>query len=267
MFRLLTTTCIVLLGLAIVVVGQEPHSAPSAPEVKIAGALVATIKNGDFVHPTFSPDAKRLAYSRVITRKDFESTDVSLYDLSTHKRLVLLNSRKAERYATYKVFVSGMQWESRNRLQVSVGDGDVDGTDLIFDPVTRKLLKETHHSFDDADLTELSSSDQKAYQHAHSVFPSFPADGKLSRLGEFDFKGSERVEMKHVSPSRLIFLIRTHAPYDRGDNPLYVFDGSKLFRVRDYAELHDAAVDPAGRRIAFCHWVGDQRHIEVRELK
>ena len=267
MFRLLTTNCIVLLALAIVVAAQETHDAPSISQIKIAGASVATIKNGDFVHPTFSPDAKRLAYSRVITRKDFESTDVSLYDLSTHKRVLLLNSKKADRYATYKVFVSGMQWESRNRLQVSVGDGDVDGTDLIFDPVTRKLLKETPYSFDDADLTELSPSDQKAYEHAHSVFPSFPANGKLSRLGEFDFKGSERVEIKYVSPSRLIFLIRTHAPYERGDNPLFLFDGSKLFRVRDYAELYDAAVDPSGRRIAFCHWVRDQRHIEVRELK
>jgi hypothetical protein len=211
----------------------KPRPADDPSEIKISGVLVVTIKNGDFVYPTFSPDAKRLAYSRVIRRKDFESTEVLLYDLNTHKQSVLLNSKKAETYATYKVFVSGMQWQSKNHLQVSVGDGDVGGTDLIFDPVTRKLLKETNHSFDDEDITPSSPDDEKDFQHARRLFPSFPEE--ISRLKKSDSTGMNRFEVKHVSASRVIFLMRTHAPYERGDNPLFVFDGSKLLRVKDYA--------------------------------
>ena len=89
-------------------------------------------------------------------------------------------------------------------------------------------------------------------------------DGKIRGLGEFNSKGVHRIEVKHVSPSRVIFLIRTHAPYERGDNPLFIFDGSQLLRVKEYSELYDAEIDPGGRRIAYCHWVGDKRHIVVR---
>jgi|GEM_PF-6696631 len=34
--------------------------------IKISGAVLATLKNGDYVCPIFSPDRKRLAYSNVI---------------------------------------------------------------------------------------------------------------------------------------------------------------------------------------------------------
>lgn len=360
MFRVLISTCIVVFGFTIIAAQDkvteiprndpfESFSAPPIPEIKISRALVATIKNGDFVHPTFSPDAKLLAYSKVLLKGDFESTEVLISDLSTHKQSVLLNSKRAERYATYKVFVSRMRWESRKRLEVSVSDGDVDSTHLIFDPVTRKLLQKSNHSFDDAETTPLSPDYQKAYQQVNSLFPFFPRDvlenalrdtalvipgqgivlqksyagqdnniwfldfqnksvkalinlpddstrvfdgglsfkssiiivlsrsaktflflyrdEKIKELGEFNSKGANRIEVKHVSPSRVIFLIRTHAEYERGDNPLFMFDGSQLLRIKEYSELHDAAVDPGGRRIAYCHWVGDKRHIVVRELK
>ena len=91
-------------------------------------------------------------------------------------------------------------------------------------------------------------------------------DGKIRGLGEFDSAGPGQVEVKHLSPSRVIFLVRTHAAYERGDNPLFIFDGGQLFRVKEQAELYDAAVDPGGRRIAFCHWAGDERHLVVKDL-
>jgi hypothetical protein len=361
MFRVFINTCIVVFGLTIIIAAQdkvaevplndpfESFSGPPIPEVKISSAIVATIKNGDFVHPTFSPDARFLAYSKVLLKGDFESTEVLVSNLSTYKQSVLLSSKQADRYATYKAFVSGMQWETRKRLEVSVSDGDVDSTRLIFDPVTRKLLQQSVHSFDEAETTPLSPAYQKAYQQVSGLFPSFPGevlenalrdtalvipgqgiilqknyagqdnniwfldfqnksvralinlpndstrvldggvsfkssivivlsrgaktflflyrDGKIKGLGEFHSKGSNRIEVKHVSPSRVIFLIRTHAEYERSDNPLFIFDGSQLLRIKEYSELHDAAVDTGGRRIAYCHWVGDKRHIVVRELK
>ena len=354
----LINTCIVLLGITITISAQDlvvpveyplkSFSVPSIREVKVSGGSVATIKNGDFVHPTFSPDGELLAYSKVLLKGDLESTEVLLSDLSTHKQSVLLNSRRAERYATYKAFVTEMQWGRTKRLEVSVGDGDVGLTHLIFDPINRKLLQERVESFDEAETTPMSPGHQKAYQHAQDLFPFFPGnvlnsalrdtalvipdqgivlqknyagednniwfldfqkksvralinlpadstrafnggvsfnssiivvlsrspttvlflyqDGKIRGLGEFNSKGVHRIEVKHVSPSRVIFLIRTHAPYERGDNPLFIFDGSQLLRVKEYSELYDAEVDPGGRRIAYCHWVGDKRHIVVRQL-
>ena len=354
--RVLINSCILVFGFTITIAAQDvplnnpfdSSSAPSVREVKISSALVATIKNGDFVHPTFSPDAKLLAYSRVILKGDFESTEVLQYDLRTHKQSVLLNSRRAEKYGTYKAFVTGMKWRSTKRLEVSIGDGDVGLTDLIFDPVNRKVLQESVEDFDEVEPTPMSRGDHKAYQQAQALFPSFSADvlenalrdtalvipdqgivlqknyagqdnniwfldfqnksvralmnlpdestrafdggvsfkssiilvlsrspktylflyrdGKISRLGEFNSKGFNRIEVKHVSPSRVIFLIRTHSPSERGDNPLFIFDGSQLLRIKEYSELYDAEVARAGRRIAYCYWVGDKRHIVVKEL-
>lgn len=356
----LVKTCVVLLGLTISIGAQDkateiPLDNPfslnpsSIGEVKISGALVASIEDGDFVHPTFSPDGKLLAYSKVLVKADFESTEVLLYDLRTHKRSLLLNSRRAETYATYKAFVTEMQWSSAKRLRVSIGDGDVGLTTLIFNPVTRKLLQTSVKDFDEAEMPSLSPHYQKAYQEAQRLFPSFPRpvlqnalrdtalvipdhgivlqknhvdqddnvwfldfqnksvralinlpvaagrafsgavsfkssiiivllrspksflflyrDGKISGLGQFNSGRFNRIEVKHVSPSKVIFLVRSHAAYERGDNPLFIFDGTQLRQIREYSELYDAEVDPAGRRIAFCHWAGDKRHIVVKELK
>src|SRR5688572_28431646 len=107
--------CVALLLLTGTAVAQDkslelPFSAPAVREVQLSKVVLAEFKNGDFVHPTFSPDGKVLARSRVIVRREFESTDVLLFDLSTRKDSVLLDSKRAESYATYKVFVSGMSW-------------------------------------------------------------------------------------------------------------------------------------------------------------
>jgi hypothetical protein len=91
-------------------------------------------------------------------------------------------------------------------------------------------------------------------------------DGKIKGLVKFESTGMGQVEIKHRSPERVIFLVRTRNHSEKGDNPLFVFDGEQLLRVREHAELHDAAFDPTGKRIAFCYWEGDKRHIAIREL-
>ena len=324
-------------------------SAPAVNEVKISSAVIATLENGDFVHPTFSPDGKTLAYSKVLVRGNFENTEVVLYDLSTRRNSVLLDSRKAKRYATYKAFVTGMAWSSPRRLEVSVGDGDVGSTRLIFDPHKRKLLRQTAQDWDETEVPPMSAINHKAYEQAQAIFPSFPTkvldhalrttnvlvipdqgivlqtndaghdhnvsfldfpnrsikalinlsadstrafngglgfkssiilvlssepdaylflyrDGKISVLGKFKSPGFNTIEVKHVSSSKVIFLVRTHPTYERGDNPLFVFDGKQLLRIKEYAELYDTDVDPRGQRIAYCYWVGKKRHIVVKKL-
>lgn len=360
MLKVTITLCLALLLLTSPTRSQEKPSAiplenpfaafsgPTLSEAKISGAIVSRIDNGDFVHPTFSPDGNILAYANVLVKGDFENTEVFLHDLNTNKRSILLGPKKAATYATYKAFVSEMKWLSARRLEVAIGDGDVDTTRLVFDPQRRKLLRKRFESWDEVEILPLSPVAQKAYQQARSLFPSFPhevlehalrdralvipdrgivlqknyaghdhniwfldfqdktvkalislpgdsvrtfdggvsfksaivltlsrekktylflyRDGMISRLGEFDSTGFIWIEVKHVSSTRMIFLLRTHGPADRGDNPLLVLDDTQLRRIKEYSELYDAAVDPTGRRIAYCYWEGDKRHIVVKDL-
>jgi hypothetical protein len=323
-------------------------NAAAVEEIQVSGKVLATIKSGDYVHPTFSPDGKFLAYSRVLVRRDIENTEVLIHSLSTGKRSVLLNSRRAWKYATYKAYVSEMNWTSPRRLGVVIGDGDVDSTELIFDPFTRRLLRERRESLDEFDPQRLSASYKRARQQAVSLFPEFPRnvldsaltssalvlpdqgillqknyaghddnlwfldfkgksvrrlidlpedalhgfhgglsfgssiiivlgrgsktylllyrDGKIKPLSEINSPGYSQVEIKHRSPEGVVFLLRTHESSERGDNPLFIFNGDRLLRIKEYPELHDVAVDPGGQRIAFCYWQGDQRHIVIKEL-
>ena len=360
MFRLRISLCLGLLLLAFTTRTQEkptdiPLDNPFATftgaqltEIKLSGAIVTTINNGDFVHPTFSPDGKILAYANVLVKDEFENTEVFLFDLSTNRRLSLLNSKKAATYATYKAFVTEMKWPSAKRLEVRISDGDVDTTQLIFDPQRRKLLKERAEGGEEFQNRHLSPDAEKAYRQARSLFPSVPRElldnalrstafvipgegivlqknyaghdynvwffdfqnknarplinlpddsrnafnggvafksaivlalshgsktylflyrtGKISRLGEFPSTGFSFIEVKHVSDSQIIFLLRTRESSVPGDNPLFVFDGTRLLRIKEHSALYDAAVAPDGRRIAYCYWTGDQRHIVVKEI-
>jgi hypothetical protein len=353
--------CAALLLCVIVVAGQaqeflpiplkdpfDSFNASPVEEIKVSGKVLATIKSGDYVHPTFSPDGKFLAYAKVLVRRNFENTEVLLYNLSTGRTSVLLNSQRARKYGTYKAYVSEMTWTSPRRLGVVISDGDVDSTELTFDPFTRRLLRERHESSDEIDPRRLSTSYKQARQQAVTLFPEFPRnvldstltssalvlpeqgiilqknyaghdqnvwfldfqgksvrrlinlsqdatrafhgglsfgssivialargsktylllyrDGKIKPLGEINSPGYSRIEIKHRSPEGVVFLLRTHESYEKGDNPLFIFNGERLLRVKEYPELHDAAIDRGGQRIAFCYWQGDQRHIVIKEL-
>lgn len=346
--------CAALLLCVIAVAGQQSSqiplkdpfnsfSASPVEEIQISGKELAALKNGDYVHPTFSPDGKILAYSKVLVRRDFENTEVLLYSFSTRRTSVLLNSQRAKKYATYKAYVSEMDWKSPRRLDVVIGDGDVDSTRLTFDPFRRRLLREKHEGSADDWPPPLSPLQRQARQQAVTLFPEFPAevlDGALSDFAvvlpgkgialrekgdvwflDFERKSQKRlislpgnapyhlngglnfgssmiiavssgsktylflcrdeiikplvelkspghswIEIKHRSSEGVVFLVRTHAAYEKGDNPLFIFNGDRLLQVKEYPNLHDAAVDPGGQRIAFCYWQGNQRHIVIKEL-
>ncbi len=208
--------CFTLILLAVMTGGQNRFSdipletpftsftAPPVSEVKKSGKVIATVKKGDSVHPTFSPDGRVLAYSKVLLRDEFESTEVLLYDLSSRKTSVLLDPKKAENYATYKAFVAGMKWRSPKRLEVLVSDGDVDSTRLIFNPYSRKLLHERDEGFDGAEAQPMPPIHQKARQQAVSLFPEFPRDVLDSALRDTAL----------VVPDQGIVLQKNYAGHD-----------------------------------------------------
>lgn len=186
--KLLPKISLVLLSLS-VAVGQDefvnvPLTGPltslsSAPvnERPISGELLWNITNGDFVHPTFSPDGNTLAYGRVLTRKGTESTAIFLHRLPSNQTSVLLTSAQAFKYATYKAAVSSMTWPSRRRLEAEIHDGDVDSTRLIFDPSTRRLIRDEYvENYVDTfpDLRALPRASRQARQRAVSLFPEIP---------------------------------------------------------------------------------------------
>lgn len=62
------------------------------------------------------------------------------------------------------------------------------------------------------------------------------------------------------------FILSVHPSYERGNNPAFLYDGERLLRLADYADLNDFDVHLATRRIAFVYWDGTQRHLAVKEL-
>lgn len=322
----------------------------SLEETRISGKLLATIINGDFVHPTFSPDANTLAYARVIKTKDSENTEVLLHGLSNHQTTVLLSRAKAWKYATYKASVSDIAWDTPVRLKVQIHDGDVDSTRLILNPSSRRLIREEQLPSIDEEPQQppIPVGLQAARKRARSLFPELPEqvldnalrnsafligdggivlqkhfhghdsnvwlldfqsrsmksvinlsdqqrvtlggatgfgsstiillfdmsraylyqykEGSIRPLAKIASSGQASIEVKYYSRERVIFQTKVHAPYEQGDNPLFVFDGT-LSRVKEYQELYDVDIDRNGRRIAFCYWENGKRKIAIKELK
>ncbi|MBK7704884.1 MAG: hypothetical protein IPJ30_03700 [Acidobacteria bacterium] len=116
-------------------------SAQSIPETEFPGRVIATIADGDFVHPTLSPDGKIVAFSRVVVTGGMELSEIRVRDLGTSQTRVLMTSERSRRYAAYSAYVVRFIWQNNRRFVAEVADGDVDSTLLTFDAVNGRLLK------------------------------------------------------------------------------------------------------------------------------
>jgi hypothetical protein len=231
MVRVSIRLCIAILLLTVITVAQDKSfemplndpsrsfSAPPVSEVRLSKTVLAEFKNGDFVHPTFSPDGNILARSRVLVRGDFESTEVWLFDLITRKDSLLIDSKRAEKYGVYKAFVSGMSWDSPKRLEVLIGDGDVGTTHLTFDPYRRRLLRQRTTDLDETDFN-MSPTHQEAYKQARSLFPSFPQEVLESALKD---------TATLVIPGKGIVLQKNYGGHD--DNIWFLDFGTRSVKV------------------------------------
>lgn len=106
----------------------------------IPGEAILRIDDGDFVHPTFSPNGALLAYSKVIVENQTELTEVYLHEFSSGKTRQLLDATNSRNYATYKAFIYRLEWISNQRLRAYVSDGDVDTTLVEFDVMTGSVV-------------------------------------------------------------------------------------------------------------------------------
>ena len=108
----------------------------------VSDSNIVRIDDGDFVHPAFSPDGRRLAYAGTIVRNETELTEVFIRDLKSGATWRLLDADTSRKYAVYKAFIYKLEWVSDTRLIASVSDGDV-GTVLVeFDVGARRIVNE-----------------------------------------------------------------------------------------------------------------------------
>jgi WD40 repeat protein len=308
-FNMLKTTRQVLSGLllfACFVAYSEQLIIPATALVQSDDRVLASITGKDLVHPALSPDGKFLAYAEVLVQKGVENTAVKILNLDTKKITLLIDDKTAAKYKTYSSFVSNMYWLKIDRLVVAISDGDVDSTELTFNPVTQKLIS--------TKFLEPGSSvirQQKLVDQIRSIFPKVNNDvlksgiyrhqvlanglvlvpGKLfdqeDNLWIFDIPNksvkklltnqdplnknllSEDFNLKiiYTSAQRTILMIYAYASYQQGNNPLYILENGQLRRSTAYQELYDVGVNARGDRIAYCYWKNGKRQIVVKILR
>lgn len=157
---------------------------PSA-DIPPSGKILATLKDGDYVLPRFSPDSRYLAFAHVLLQDKTELTEIEALDLKTLKVTTLLDAKGSREFAVYKSFVAGFAWKGPARLKASVSDGDVNGVDLIFDVPAGKLLEKKPLS--------LENGEEKLVPNMDAAFPSIPppvlanALANGSRVGDRKF--------------------------------------------------------------------------------
>lgn len=150
-------------------------AAPVA-EKRLGGKIIAHVTGGDTVHPALSPDGTALAYAKAVAKAGSESTEILLLELNRRRTSVLLNTKQADRYATYSAFVTDLNWINSRRLRAVVADGDVDSTILTFDTRSKKLIGERYDSadVDSTDNIPIPKQFSSGYLKARALFPALP---------------------------------------------------------------------------------------------
>jgi hypothetical protein len=327
--------------------GKDP-AAVAESTVLLKGRVLARLDAWDVVYPRFSPRGDRLAFAKVVTRDDMETTELALLDLSTLEVRTLLDPAEATRYAAYKAFVFDLAWTDDASVRAAVSDGDVGASYLTFDVKTGRLVGSRYE--DDDTVAHLDRALEEIVPDCVRALPALPKEvlesalangavlagpqrvilqknyagqdddiwlvdcaaasmtkligltsedddalgggltfgpstlflmsrksgsrlmrfktGRVEALATIAGKESRmRMEIKHAGRDRVYLQVRAQASYESGDNPLFEFDGDRLRRVVDFAELYDFDITRDGGLAAFCAWQGDRRIVEIRRLE
>src|SRR5207245_434877 len=219
-------------------------TAAAAAQTSLTGRTVTQLLVGDYVLPRFSPSGQLLAISQVLADTAGENTQILIFNFRRRVLDTLLAALAAAKYATYKAYVSDFEWLSDTSLVAWIPDGDVGvtgglgtGRDIVFAAGSDTLTL------------------YRWRRGRHEPLMRVPVRPQASSLA-----------VRAQRRDSVWFVLRLHAPYERGNNPAFVYDGERLLPLADYAELADFDVHLPTRRIAFAYWDGQQRHVAVQEL-
>ncbi|MEW6330167.1 MAG: hypothetical protein AB1560_01770 [Pseudomonadota bacterium] len=141
-----------------------------AADIPASGKILATLENGDYVLPRFSPDARYLAFAHVVMQDNTELTEIQALDLKTLRLTTLLDAKGSREFAVYKSYVAGFSWTDATTLKAGISDGDVNGVDLVFDVAAGKLASKKPFSLAD----DASEAEQEPPPDLTAAFPTLP---------------------------------------------------------------------------------------------
>jgi hypothetical protein len=172
--RRVLATSLVILFLAGVLSARAradgPDGLPYVP-VKtslLAGKAIGRLHDHDTVHPTFSPNGRYAAFSRVVVMGKTEYAEAGYLDLDTGKATVLMGADASREFAVYGAFIYRIQWLDNRRVEYRVSDGDVDSSLVTYDVTSNKQVALRHMS---ADEDVPGKEEQAAASRFGAAFP------------------------------------------------------------------------------------------------
>ena len=177
-------------------------------EAEAAGKTIITLKNGDYMHPHFSPDSRYLAFSREFSEGAATLTEIQALDLGTLRVKTLLDAKASLDFDVYSRLITGFFWKNATTLQATVSDGDVNGANLVYDVTSGKLIEKKPLSPGDT-----SNQEGDRIAAMAEAFPSIPYDVMANALaGGFKVGDRKYVVQKNYwqQDNNIWYLDATH---------------------------------------------------------
>lgn len=131
--------------LSLVVIGcsaraPDPFPPPPEPPAPRAGL---TLDDADYLYARFSPDGREIALAELGLVEGHESTQLSVLDLESGVRRIILSADSALGYGYYAASILELNWASESSLELVLHDGDVSATWLALDPESGRVLADS----------------------------------------------------------------------------------------------------------------------------
>jgi len=171
------------------------------------GKLLSRLDEGDTLHPTFSPDGRYLAFTRVVVRNDIELAETGYRDLHNGKSTILLGADSTSDFAVYKAFVYAILWTDARHVEFSISDGDVDSTIVTFEIPSNKIVAQRSLEAGEGDIP--SAEHEALAKQFAAAFPEMR-----------DYLAGTFQQGARVSPGRWVF----QKNYANQDNHVWLVD-------------------------------------------